>query len=146
MELKYIFDFYKEFSDKNNISKGRHRTHISTIISKLISLLHRTSPSCNEDTDRYVNIIYGSSCLYSKLEKAYDDYNDKSEVLFIKGKPPRLFIKKLADIILHIIIYACTNGWGDILLQEIDDSIIKDKSNSHNKTYLSDERLYHGKF
>jgi hypothetical protein len=141
VHIEEILKIYKEYSNNKELKPGYHRTHIALLLAKISSLIEWCSESKNEDTDRYSNLVYNSSILYEKLEEIVKDYQDNSQIYKLGGEEPNLFIEKLVDILIHLLIYVSGNNWDEKFVSKLDEAILRDSTDKFKKSRFKTRRL-----
>lgn len=106
---------------------------MATLLSKTSSLLQWCSVSKDDKTDRYTDLVYNASVLYSQLEAREPESKDDSKIFQVKNEPPNLLIDTLTDIFILLLLYIVSNNWTDKFLESLKTKLLEDSANSGNK-------------
>lgn len=142
MELKDMIDSYEEYARKHRLVPVKHRTYLAYMIMQMSEMLSWLSESGDIPTDKYLESVANLSSFYKIMEEPIEHHADSSEPFLVKGKIPKLFIDKLADLTIQIMMYAGATGVKDEFLDKLNKKFLEDSaSNSIQSSRFNNKRL-----
>lgn len=142
MDFEEFIDSYEEYARKHRLVPIKHRTYLAYMMVQMSEMLSWLSESGDIPTDKYLESVANLSSFYKIMEEPIEHHADSSEPFLVKGKIPKLFIDKLADLTIQIIMYAGATGIKEEFLEKLNKKFLEDSaSTSRQSSRLNNKRL-----
>ena len=127
MNIKDLLEIYKDYSREQGLHPEHHRTHLALLATRIGNLMDWTTMSEDGDTDKTTEAIAAIGALYRKLDTTVTTHVDKSKVHTVGGEKPKLYIKEVTDLLIHLLIYIGGNDLSEQVMAELEKKIMEDK-------------------